>query len=169
MARKSNAEVLDTGAKKWHGTVAQDHSVYAPIANWTGTDIEDGKGVGIVGDLQRLHKLTERRFDGVFCCSTLEHIERPWTAMYAIGKLLKPSGVLYLDTHQTFPLHGYPLDYFRFSLEALKVMCFDAGLDVVAGEYAFPCVITPPDNVNWNPAAESYLNVAVCAIKKELK
>ena len=34
-------------------------------------------------------------------------------------KALKVGGLIYIQTHQSFPLHGYPHDYFRFSREAL--------------------------------------------------
>lgn len=161
-----STDVLVTGAKPWEGSPPEDHSHYAPHCNWVGTDIASGPGVEIVGDLQRLHSLTERRFGGIFSPATLEHIERPWTAMYSIGQLLLPGGLLYLQTHQTFPLHGYPNDYFRFSKEALETMVWDAGLQTLESGYEFPCKITPPPEVTrWNHGAASFLNVCICAQK----
>lgn len=158
--------VLLTGAKPWEGSQHPDHSLKVPNAEWIGTDIEPGEGVDIVADLQRIHEVTDRRFDAVFSPATLEHIERPWVAIHAMREVLKPGGVLYLQTHQTFPLHGYPNDYFRFSIEALKTMCFDSRLEVVASGYDGPCVITPTPAIPvWNPAAESFLNVTVCAVR----
>ena len=41
--------------------------------------------------------------------------------MDAMYKSLKSEGVLFLQTHQTFLIHGYPSDYFRFTTEALSV------------------------------------------------
>lgn len=158
--------VLLTGAKVWDGSHNPDHSLHAPNANWVGTDIEDGDTVGIVADLQRIHEVTDQKFDAIFSPATLEHIERPWVAMYAMSQVLRSGGVLFLHTHQTFPLHGYPHDYFRFSTAALRTLCFDAGLNVVSCEYDNPCSITPPPSVQvWNPVAESFLNVTVCAVK----
>lgn len=161
-----NPTVLLTGAKEWADSFNPEHANHSPNATWIGTDIEAGKGVEIVADLQRIHEVTDRRFDAVFSPATLEHIERPWVAMHSMGQVLKPGGIFYLHTHQTFPIHGYPSDYFRFSTEALRTMCFDSGLDVVSCEYDSPCTITPSPSIPvWNTVAESFLNVTVCAVK----
>ena len=158
--------VLLTGAKVWPGSVNPSYRNHVPYAKWMTTDIESGDGVDIVADLQRIHEATDLKFDAIFSPATLEHIERPWTAMYAMSQILKPGGVLFLHTHQTFPIHGYPSDYFRFSTSALRTLCFDAGLEVIACEYDSPCTITPSVDVPvWNNVAESFLNVCVCAVK----
>lgn len=167
MANVTPCRILLTGAKVWEGSVNPDHSAHVAHAEWIGTDIEAGGGVAIVSDLCRIHEATDERFDAVFSPATLEHIERPWVAMHAIGQVLKPGGTLYLHTHQTFPLHGYPSDHFRFSTEALRTMCYDSGLAVLDAGYDNPCTITPPPGVAvWNTVAESYLNVTICAVKE---
>lgn len=158
--------ILATGTHRWAGSPIEDHSVHAPHGHWLGTDIDGGPGVDIVCDLQRLHERTKKKFHGVFSPSTLEHIERPWTAVYAMAQVLHPGGVLFIQTHQTFPLHGYPHDYFRFSKEALHTMVWDAGLTTIASGYDYPCVITPPTAITrWNNQAAAFLNVAICAQK----
>ena len=166
MAMIQPDEILRTGAKPWPGSWQTDHWRHVPSARWVGTDIAPGDGVDIIGDLQRLHELTTRTFDGIYSVSTLEHVERPWLAIHAMAQLLKTGGAIYLHSHQTFPLHGYPRDYFRFSIDALSMMCSDSGLFVVAAEYGAACTITPPpDMAVWDDVAESYLDVMVCAIK----
>ena len=87
-----------------------------------------GEGVHIVSDLEELDKNIKEPYDAIFCPATLEHVRHPWIAMDALYKSLKPEGLLFIDTHQTFPLHGYPHDYFRFSTEALKIMAVDSGI-----------------------------------------
>ena len=160
-------KILFTGAKEWEGSPPSNHKEYAPHAEWMGTDIEAGKGVHIVGDLQRLDRITDEKFDAIFSPATLEHIERPWTAMYAMTNMLRRGGLLYLHTHQTFPLHGYPHDYFRFSTEALKTLAHDAGLETIKAGYDGECKIKPHANVKvWNDAAPCYLNVTICAKKR---
>lgn len=158
-----NPVVLLCGAKVWDGTTQVDHKKHLQRGSWVTTDILPGPEVDIAGDLQRLHEITDRRFDGVFCPSVLEHIERPWTAMLAMGQLLRPGGVLFVQTHQTFPLHGFPDDYFRFSTKALEMLCHDAGLVTLSSGYEFPCTITPDADQCWNELCKSYLNVCVTA------
>jgi len=166
MAPVSPCSILWTGAKAWPSSVNADHSLHVPHATWTGTDIAAGEGVDIVADLQRIDQDSSQRFDGIFSPATLEHIERPWCAMLAMSNILKPGGFLYLHTHQTFPVHGYPSDYFRFSTNALRTLCYDAGLTVLACEYDSPCTITPPPSVPvWDHVSRAFLNVTVCASK----
>lgn len=158
--------ILLTGAHAWEGSASTDHFQHAQGAAWITTDIE-GDDVDIRADLHSIDRHIGD-LDGIFSPATLEHIERPWVAMSAMSRSLKVGGALFLHTHQTFPLHGYPNDYYRFSVEALKSLCFDAGLNVVCASYDNPCVINPPKNVTvWNRDAESYLNVSIFAVKKE--
>lgn len=158
-------KVLLCGAKRWPNSKDGNHSLHCQKAVWTGTDIFEGDGVDIVGDLQTLWQTCDLKFDGIFCPAVLEHIERPWTAVHSMAQLLKPGGVLYIQTHQTFPLHGYPSDFYRFSEPALRSLCFDSGLVTLAAGYDGPCTITPASCPVWNPVAESFLNVTICAIK----
>lgn len=169
IAEKENPRILWTGAKPWNGSPIIDQSKHAPHGTWEGTDIEDGEGVHIVSDLEELDKHVKDPYDAIFSPATLEHVARPWVAMKAMYNSLKEGGLLFINTHHTFPIHGYPSDYFRFSTEALKVMASDAGFKILLADYQFPCTITPPPEVTrWNTAAESYLNVNLCAVKENL-
>lgn len=166
MSRRERPDILLTGAKPWPGTVAAEYRQHIRNATWFGTDIEGGQGVDIVGDLQAIDKVTAQRFDGIFCPATLEHIERPWCAVTAMGAALKPGGWLYIQTHQTFPLHGYPSDYFRFSTAALRTLVYDAGLVTVMSHHDGPCSIVPPaGHAVWNVEAEAFLNSCIVARK----
>jgi len=160
------ATVLDTGVKPWGGSPPNDHQQYAPNAKWLGTDIDAGDGVDIIADLHCISGMVSQRFDGIFSASTLEHVQRPWIVVKQLAAMMNEGGVLFIQTHQTFPIHGYPSDYFRFTTEALAVLCVDAGLIVSTAGYEFPTTITPPAEITrWNASAESFLNVSICAIK----
>jgi len=156
-------QILLCGAKPWPMSCHLDHRKHCERADWITTDIESGEGVDMVHDLQTMWQETDQRFDAIFCPAVLEHIPRPWTAMHSMSQLLLPGGVLYIQTHQTFVLHGYPHDYFRFSREALELMATDSGLHPLMSGYDGPCTITPLPDVVWNPLAPSYLNVTICA------
>lgn len=158
--------ILLCGAKQWDDSPVVDHRRHFPLGDWVTTDIEAGDGVDLVHDLQNMWQETDRKFDGIFCPAVLEHIQRPWTAVHSMAQMLLPGGVLYIQTHQTFPLHGYPNDHFRFSTDALETLCRDSGLDPVFSGYDGPCTITPGgDATRWNVVAEAWLNVTICAQK----
>jgi hypothetical protein len=117
------------------------HRDWVPHASeFLGTDIHDGPDVDIVADLHRLTDVVgSERFDVVLSCSTFEHLKYPTLAAHELMKALKVGGLLYVQTHQSFPLHGYPNDYFRFSQDALaSLFGTRMGFEVVATNYDFP-------------------------------
>jgi methyltransferase family protein len=120
------------------------HRDWVPhAAEFLGTDIEAGADVDVVADLHRLSDVVGReRFDVILSCSTFEHLKYPTLAAHELMKALKVGGLLYIQTHQSFPLHGYPSDYFRFSQEALaSLFGTQMGFEVVATNYDFPARI----------------------------
>jgi hypothetical protein len=76
-------------------------------------------------------------------------------------KILKIGGRILIETHQTYPLHGYKYDYFRFSREALEsIFSNKMNFTKITSYFTNDCVIIPHDKVSdWNNVAESYLNV----------
>src|SRR5688500_7882256 len=111
-----------------------------PASEFLGTDIEDGPDVDIVADLHRLTDVVgSERFDVILSASTFEHLKYPTLAAHELLKALKVGGLLFVQTHQSFPLHGYPNDYFRFSQDALaSLFGTRMGFEVVATNYDFP-------------------------------
>ena len=159
--------VLETGCMRW-GDDSTRHDHVRPDAEWTGSDYENGQDVDVVIDLQNRESLLAQggRYDGILSIATLEHVQRPWIAVENLSYMAADGGHILIDTHQTFPLHGYPNDYFRFSTEALELMCKDAGLTVIDSGYLHPCSIVPdPPLPVWNEVAEAYCNVWVLAKK----
>jgi hypothetical protein len=120
------------------------HRDWVPhAAEFLGTDIQDGPDVDIVADLHELTEVTgSERFDVILSASTFEHLKYPTLAAHELMKALKVGGQLYVQTHQSFPLHGYPNDYFRFSQDALaSLFGTSMGFEVVATNYDFPARI----------------------------
>lgn len=167
--RPDRPKLLACGTKIWPGSPPCGDYAHYPEAEWRGTDVEGGAGVDYVGDIHSLDRTCPDKFHGIFCQSVFEHLERPWVAMIALGRLLLPGGVLFVGTHQTYPLHGYPKDYWRFSGDALRTMAFDADLEVLAATYDHPCTIVPAIRLSgWNDIAKAFLNVSICAKAKQL-
>lgn len=120
------------------------HRDWVPNASeFLGTDIEAGPDVDIVADLHRLTDVVgEERFDVIMSASTFEHLKYPTLAAHELMKALKVGGQLFVQTHQSFPLHGYPSDYFRFSQDALaSLFGTQMGFEVLATNYDFPARI----------------------------
>lgn len=173
LAALDRPQVIEVGTLRSDPAFPTHHTEWAPHGEWTRVDREMGPDVDLVADAHTLagDRVRHRSpFDAYVACSVYEHLERPWRAMAAAAGVVRPGGWVYVQTHQTFPLHGYPSDYFRFSTEALRVIMEDAGLVVVEAGYVYPCQIVPPPEVTrWNtaPDVESWLNVEALARKPE--
>lgn len=159
--------VLELGTKRSIPTRSTLHRALVPHAGeYLGTDIEPGEDVDLVADVHRLTAVTgEERFDAVISCSTFEHLKYPHLAAHEVMKTLVVGGLIFVQTHQTLPLHGFPYDYFRFSREALAgLFGTRMGMQVLATDYEYPArVLSRDDRLSrWQDA---YLNARLVAEK----
>ena len=98
-------------------------ALFPGAAEYIGTDFQAGLDVDVVADAHSLSEaFAPESFDAIISLSTFEHLKYPFLAAHEILKCLKIGGRLFIQTHQTFHLHAYPSDYFRFSTEALAAM-----------------------------------------------
>ena len=153
--------VLELGTKRSITARSTRHDAWIPNAGeYLGADIENGPDVDIIADVHYLTQVTgEEQFDIIISCSTFEHFKYPHLAAHEVMKALRVGGVLFIQTHQAFPLHAYPHDYFRFSREALAgLFGTQMGFRVLATDYEFPakiCSLREPHTANF----PSFLNV----------
>ncbi|MFC0271932.1 methyltransferase domain-containing protein [Metabacillus herbersteinensis] len=138
-------------------TVRKD--LFNDYKEYVGLDYQEGLDVDIVGDVHELSKVVgEESFDIILTCATFEHIKYPFLAAHEILKALKVNGLLALQAPQTFPLHGFPYDYCRFSTEALKALVgTEMGFNVLNSGYDCPASIVSEDDPNCR-LHEAYLS-----------
>jgi SAM-dependent methyltransferase len=133
--------VLELGTARSIPDRSTKHDDWVPNAGaYLGTDIAPGPDVDIVADIHRLTQVTgEEQFDIIISCSSFEHFKYPHRAAHEVMKALRVGGILFIQTHQTFPLHAYPYDYFRFSREAIAgLFGTQMGFRTLATDYEFP-------------------------------
>jgi hypothetical protein len=133
--------VLELGTMRSIPGRSTKHDVWLPNASaYLGTDIAPGEDVDIVADIHRLTQVTgEEAFDVIVSCSSFEHFKYPHLAAHEVMKALKVGGCLFIQTHQSFPLHAYPYDYFRFSQQAMNgLFGTRMGFQVIHSDYDFP-------------------------------
>jgi hypothetical protein len=160
--------VLELGTLQSQPGRSTMHRDWVPhAAEFLGTDIEAGPDVDVVADLHRLTDVTgEERFDVILSCSTFEHLKYPTLVAHELMKALKVGGLLYVQTHQTFPLHAYPNDYFRFSRDALaSLFGTEMGFEVVATNHDFPARIYSARDPR-SQLAPAYLNTTLWGEKR---
>ncbi|MBV8848571.1 MAG: class I SAM-dependent methyltransferase [Methylobacteriaceae bacterium] len=175
-ALETNARVLEIGTKQSiEGRSTHTLHMFSKVSrqNYLMADVEAGADVDVIADLHALPQDWTNRFDALVAVSVFEHLERPWIAAKEVARVLAPGGWCYVATHQTFPLHGYPQDFFRFSKEALALIFRDAGMHVAECAYEQRAKITAPADFiapsyqdEWNATFPSYMVVNLFAEKR---
>jgi hypothetical protein len=176
MARaKRDPIVWELGTKRSVPERSTMHKQWVPHAKqFLGIDVSLGLDVDIVADVHRLdvepsvvEAITSRTTqspDIVISCSTFEHLDRPWIAAQAIWRAMKNGGLIFVQAHQSFPLHAYPNDMWRYTIESLSMIFRDAGFDIVDCAYQFPCLILSRQDPRGH-LAPSFLSVSLIGTK----
>lgn len=159
--------VLELGTRRSRPNLSTRHDHLFPHAKeHIGTDIAAGIDVDVLADIHRLSQFVgENSFDIVFSDAAFEHFKYPHLAAWEIMKTLRVGGLVFIQTHQTFPIHGVPYDYNRFSKEALASLFGSAmGFKVHATCYGSPAAIYSRLDPTSHKV-QSFLHVQVFAEK----
>jgi SAM-dependent methyltransferase len=103
--------VVDIGAQDVNGSL---RSVCPNNANYIGVDFADEKGVDVVLDDPYKLPFDDDSIDVVVSSSCFEHSEMFWLTFLEICRVMKPSGIFYLNAPSNFFFHRYPVDCYRF-------------------------------------------------------
>jgi len=132
--------LLEVGSRARSGIIRRD---IAPAGwDYSGLDVLAGPNVDVVGDAHRVSSLyPASHFDAVMSFSVLEHLMMPWKFVLELNRVLKPGAIGVFTTHQCWPLHDQPWDFWRFSDQAWTGLLNAAtGFEIVdarLGEPAF--------------------------------
>ncbi len=164
----ASPQVLEIGTKRAFENRSTMHRSWIPHAKeFLGLDYQHGLDVDVVADIHRLSDVfPESRFDVVISCSTFEHLKYPWIAAAELSRCLKVGGCIFVQTHQTYPLHGAPYDYWRFTADGLESLFNKRiGMMTVAACHEFPCTIHTEEDPKALENLAAFLNTCVCAVK----
>jgi SAM-dependent methyltransferase len=131
--------VLEIGSRARSALTNRQH--IPPHLDYVGLDILAGPNVDVVGDAHRLAEIFgSRRFVAAFSFSVFEHLAMPWKVALELNRVLEPGGLVYTATHQTWPVHEEPWDFWRFSQYSWQTL-FNAAtgfeiIEAVSGEPA---------------------------------
>jgi hypothetical protein len=134
--------VLEVGSRARSGITRRDRMPAG--ADYTGCDIVDGENVDVVCDAHALSaRLPHGRYDAVLAISVLEHLLMPWKFVIELNKVLAPGAIGMFATHQCWPIHDAPWDYWRFSDRAWQGLLNSAtGFEIIDAAMGEPAYIS---------------------------
>lgn len=135
--------VLELGARARSGNTRRH--MMPPQLEYLGMDILDGPNVDLVADAHSLSRhIAPGSLDAVFSFSVFEHLLMPWKVAIELNRVLKPGGLGLIVTHQAWPVHDAPCDYWRFSDRAWHGL-FNAatGFVIVESRMSDPAYLVP--------------------------
>ncbi len=165
---RPGASVLELGARARSGISRRD--LFKEL-HYTGFDIKDGENVDIVGDAHYLSSIFRReQFDFAYSISVFEHLLWPWKVALELNAVLKTGGVVLTQSHQTWPRHDAPWDFFRFSASSWSSLFCDAtGFRIIAVTDDLPAYVvaghfTGDPNLEFGP--QPGFLVSICVAEK---
>ncbi len=138
---RAPGRLLEVGARARSGHVRRD---FAPAGwDYSGFDIMAGPNVDVVGDAHALSRhYAPDCFDGVMAFSVLEHLLMPWKFVLELNAVLKVGGIGLFTTHQCWPLHDEPWDFWRFSDRAWTALLNPAtGFEIIKARMGEPAFV----------------------------
>ena len=126
----TEGRMLEIGARD------NTHAARFPTFDYTNLDLSPTSPDVLLGDITDCPHIPSAGFDAVISVDLLEHVDRPWSAATEITRLLRPGGVTYHSTLFAWRYHPCPIDYWRFTPDALRFLfadlrCLDTGFDTV--------------------------------------
>jgi len=113
--------IIEVGSRNISGSLRPIIEALEP-RQYVGIDIEEGPGVDIVCDADKmLQEFGRESFDVVISTELLEHI-REWRKVISnIKNVCKPNGIILITTRSRgFGYHGYPHDYWRYEVDDME-------------------------------------------------
>jgi len=116
---KESGLVADIGSQDVNGTLK---TVMPDRFTYLGLDAQKANNVDIVLDDTYQLPLEPDSVDILVSSSCLEHSEFFWLTFLEMVRVTKPDGLIYLNIPSSGEYHAYPVDCWRFRLDAAKAL-----------------------------------------------
>lgn len=113
---KHGMKVVEIGSQNVNGSLKDNLSDINE--NYVGVDFVEGPGVDVVLDDPYKLPFADESVDILVSSSCFEHSELFWLSYLEMLRILKPTGILYLNVPNNGCVHRYPVDCWRFYPDA---------------------------------------------------
>jgi SAM-dependent methyltransferase len=86
---------------------------------YLGCDIVNSELIDILCSGEKL-PFRDQVISSILCTQVIEHVETPKRMVKEFSRVLLKNGLIFLSTHGTWPVHGAPYDYWRWTEYGLK-------------------------------------------------
>ena len=127
--KENKQSIVELGSQDLNGSL---RSAIPEQHSYTGLDFVAGKNVDIILTDPYNFPIEENSADIAIATSCVEHAEFFWLSFLEMMRILKPSGLLYLNAPSNGAFHRHPMDCWRFypdSGRALQHWANRNGLD----------------------------------------
>jgi hypothetical protein len=133
MVNRDKSSVVEVGSRPSSPFAFCNRPHFRPHVRFVGFDILPGENTDVVGDAHHLTRyFPEGSLGAVYSLTVLEHLLMPWRFAAELNRVLEMGGLIFHATHQTWPVHAAPNDFYRFSVEALRFLFGpEAGFEVI--------------------------------------
>jgi hypothetical protein len=147
LVNREKSSVLEVGSRKSSPFSVSNRHQFHPHVRFVGFDILPGENTDVVGDAHYLTRyFPARSLGAAYSLTVLEHLLMPWRFAVELNRVLEIGGLIYHATHQAWPLHAEPNDFYRFSDEALKFLFgAEAGFEILATHMEHRVWLYPED------------------------
>jgi hypothetical protein len=138
---RSGGSLLEVGSRARSAVTRRD---FVPESwSYQGIDIIAGPNVDVVGDAHELSSIfPQQRFDAVMAFSVLEHLLMPWKFIIELNQVLNDGAIGIFTTHQCWPLHDQPWDFWRFSDRAWAgLLNHETGFQIIEANMGEPAFV----------------------------
>lgn len=110
-AFRENLQIAELGSQDIQGSM---RSIKPPTSNYIGYDFVEGPGVDIILTDNVKLPIEDDSVDIVVSSSCFEHAPLFWLNFNEIMRILKPTGLFYMQAPSNGAFHRYPVDCWRF-------------------------------------------------------
>jgi SAM-dependent methyltransferase len=110
-ASQENVKVIEIGSQDVNGSL---RSTTPRNFEYIGVDFVDAKGVDVILTNPYELPFDNESADIILSSSCFEHSEFFWVVFLEIMRVLKPTGIFYLNVPSNGNFHRYPVDCWRF-------------------------------------------------------
>lgn len=112
LPKVENARIVDIGSLNVNGSLRD--VIHDQFCEYVGVDFCEGKGVDVILEDPYHLPFPSNSIDICVSSSCFEHSEFFWLLFLEVQRILKPSGLLYVNAPSNGAFHRYPVDCWRF-------------------------------------------------------